>query len=336
MMKRIKYFLITITLTGCLMFLYSCSEDFLDKQPPGVAAGSVIQTEKGVESLLIGAYNVLRGKEMWGGGDLATEWQYGSVASDDAYKGTTFDDNVAFNAIERFETIATNAYLANRWKDSYNGVARSNDVLEFLWNTQGGATPILEPRASQIEAEAKFLRAWFHIRATKVFRYIPYIKTYREMDGVLPEDVPNESEGWEYIEEDLKYAIANLPSSKPLGEVGRACSWSAKAVLAHVYLYQNKFDLARPILDDIINNGPFELVDNYNDNYIATRNNNEESIFEIQSSVTSETSGSYLLNNRVIFHRLGPASFGWGFFQPSQDLFEAYQTKDGLPVLNKK
>ena len=31
----------------------------------------------------------------------------------------------------------------------------------------------------------------------------------------------------------------------------------------------------------------------------------------------------------------GPAGIGWGFYQPSQNLFDAFQvTEDGLPILD--
>jgi hypothetical protein len=68
-----------------------------------------------------------------------------------------------------------------------------------------------------------------------------------------------------------------------------------------------------------------------------THENNRESIFEIQASTTSTTQSSLLISGAV-FHQKGPASCGgWGFFQPSQCLFEAFQvTPDGLPVLEIK
>lgn len=66
-----------------------------------------------------------------------------------------------------------------------------------------------------------------------------------------------------------------------------------------------------------------------------THENNKESIFEVQASTTSGSHSSLLISG-CVFHQKGPASCGgWGFFQPSQCLFEAFQvTPDGLPVLD--
>ncbi len=331
---NIKNLKLITSLLLAVIFLSSCVDELLNKQPPGSAAGDIITTPAGVEGILIGAYDRLTTKNMFGGA-LADDWTYGECASDNAYKGTSFGDQILFNAVERWETLPSNGYMANRWRDCYEGVARANDVLDFLRAVQNSDNPVPEPRATQIEAEAKFLRAWYHFKATRIFRNIPYIKTIEEMGGTLPEDVPNDSEGWEGIEADLQFAIDNLPATRPLGHAGRPSRYSAMAVKAHAHLYQKELSQARPLLDAIIASGQFELADHFNDNFSAFGNNNKESIFEIQIAVTGETTGSTLNNNRATAHQSGPVSVGWGFYQPSQDLFEAFQvTDDGLPVLN--
>jgi hypothetical protein len=330
MFKYIAWFLLLIS----SKIIFSCSEDFLIKEPPGVAAGSVITSPDGVEKVLIGTYAAMRGKSMFGGA-MGTDWTYGSITSDDCYIGTSAGD--AFNLIERYEIGVTFPYLSDRWRDCFDGVARANSVLECLTANQAGDRPIPDPRASQIEAEAKFLRTWFHFQANKVFEKIPYIKTTSELAPLLPEKVPNSDPGWNQIEEDLQFAIENLPVTRPLGEVGRIYKYAAEAIKAQAHMYQKEFSEAKVLLDDIINNGGFSLVDNFYDNYDMTHENNRESIFEIQASTTSTTQSSLLISG-VVFHQNGPASCGgWGFFQPSQCLFEAFQvTPDGLPVLEIK
>jgi starch-binding outer membrane protein, SusD/RagB family len=322
-------FIVIILITFC-----SCSEDFLTREPPGVAAGSVISTPDGVEALLIGTYAAMRGQSMFGGA-MGTDWTYGSVPSDDCYKGTSAGD--IYNGIERYEVGVTDPYIRDRWRDCFEGVARANSVLEVLAANLAGNNPIPDIRASQVVAEAKFLRAWFHFQANKIFEKIPYIKTPSELAPVLPENVPNSDPGWNQIEEDLQFAIDNLPVTFPPGEIGRIYKYAAEAVKAQAHMYQKEFSEAKVLLNDIINNGGFSLVDNFYDNYDMTHENNRESIFEIQASTTSTTQSSLLISGAV-FHQRGPASCGgWGFFQPSQCLFEAFQvTPEGLPVLEIK
>lgn len=333
-MKRIFNLLPAVLLLGSLLITYSCSEDFLTKEPPGVAAGSVLQTPEGIETLLVGVYERMAGSGRFGGA-MATDWTYAGGASDDCYKGTSPGDQSAFNDVERYETLPSNPYMRERWRDCYDGVARANVTLEFLAAAQSGSTPLTATRATQVEAEAKFLRAWFHFEATKVFENIPYIKTEAELGDMKPEEVTNSDPGWDGIEADLQFAIDNLPETKIKNEVGRADKYAAMAVKAHVLMYENKLAQAKTLLDAIIASNKYSLVDNFYNNYDMTHENNSESIFEIQASTTATSYSSLLLSGPTM-HQKGPASCGgWGFYQPSQNLFEAFQTTaEGLPELN--
>ena len=145
--------------------MVSCSEDFLEKEPPGTAAGSVMLNQSGVEALLIGAYDRLATKYYIAG--MSTDWTFGSIRSDDAYTGS----NKTNDPLERYEVITSDSrFIVPRWREGYDGVARANEVLTYLTITQEGDSPIPGPRALEIEAEAKFLRAWFHFKTTRVFR----------------------------------------------------------------------------------------------------------------------------------------------------------------------
>jgi starch-binding outer membrane protein, SusD/RagB family len=332
-MKKIFKLMFTVLFIAGMMMTYSCSEDFLTKEPPGVASATQMNTPAGVESLLISTYQATKGTGRFGAA-MGTDWTYASGASDDAYKGTSAGDQSAFNEIERYEALPSNGYFRERWRDCYNGVARANVVLEALWATQKTTLPIGADRAKQIEAEAKLLRAWFHFEANKVFENIPYIKTQTELGTVLPETIPNSDPGWAGIEEDLQFAIDNLPTTKINGEAGRATKYAAEAIKAHVLMSQNKFAAAKPLLDDIIASTKFSLVDFYW-NFDMTHENNAESIFELQCSTTGSSQQAMMLAGPTM-HQAGPASCGgWGFFQPSQDLFEAYQVDaNGLPILD--
>lgn len=333
MKNTLKLLSITVVL-GTLLLINACSDDFLTKDPPGAVPETILNTPDGVEALLVGTYERIQGQDMFGGA-LASEWTYSGGCSDDAYKGTSAGDQSYFNLIERYEALPNNSYMAARWADCYDGVDRSNTTLEYLWNVQkGDGKKFTDTRAKQVEAEAKFLRAWFHFEANKIFRNIPYIKTEEEM-GCKPEEVKNTSPAWDGIESDLQFAIDNLPTTKYNNEPGRITKYVAEAVMAQVNLFQRKYSQAKPLLDDIIGSGQFSLVPEYTYNYDMTHENNSESIFELQCS-TSATSYSSVMGSGCNFHQKGTASCGgWGFYQPSQNLFEAFQTTaDGLPVLD--
>ena len=335
MKKAIKLLSVAILL-GSMLLIYSCNDEFLTKEPPGVAAGSVIQSPTGIETLLTGVYERMQnGSQSMFGAAMTSDWTYSGGCSDDAYKGTSSGDQSNFNLLERYEALPNNPYLENRWNACYDGVARANVCLEFLWATQAGPTPLDAGRATQVEAEAKFLRAWFHFQANKIFENIPYILTPTELGEAKPEDTPNSDPGWDKIEADLQYAIDNLPTTPYNNEPGRPTKYAAEAVKAQAHMYQREYALAKPLLDDIINSGKYSLAQEFNWNFDMTHENNSESIFELQCS-TSATARSAVNGSGCNFHQKGPASCGgWGFYQPSQNLFEAFQTTaDGLPELD--
>lgn len=336
-MKRINNKIIVAILSLSFAMITSC-EDFLDKQPPGTAAGNAMASAEGVEGVLIGAYDMLTGDWNHFGTCMASDWTYGEACSDNAYKGSSASDQPAFNEIEKYQASPVSVYMTHRWRDCYNGISRANDALIFLKQVQERNNPLPAERATEIEVEAKFLRAWYHFKATRIWENIPYIKTEEEM-GMKPEEVPNDSPGWDEIENDLQFAIDNLGPEPPKGDVGRPTKWAAMAVKAHAHLYQSEFDQAKSLLDNIINNGGFELATDYNDNYNSKTENNIESIFEIQVSTTAEDKGALNANllgiPKAAFLYNTPGPTGWGFFQPSKDLFEAFQTtSEGLPILN--
>ena len=93
-----KYIIWILFLTDSLV-LQSCNEEFLTKQPPGVAAGSVIESPEGIEAILIGTYASIRGTSIFGGA-MGTDWTYGSAYSDDCHYG-----NSAGNAWDVMDNI---------------------------------------------------------------------------------------------------------------------------------------------------------------------------------------------------------------------------------------
>lgn len=139
----------------------------------------------------------------------------------------------------------------------------------------------------------------------------------------------------------MKRAAAVLPESQ--SEVGRPTSWAAKAFLAKAKVYQGwnedgsanivKLEEAKPILENILNDGPFSLVDKFQDNFLVATRNNSESIFEIQYAVSSAADQASSRGMGLAHPYIDP----WGccgFYQVSQNLVNAYQTEDGLPLLD--
>jgi hypothetical protein len=335
-MKKSLIILSTLLLAGAT----SCSDEFLDVQPLGVLSEANLTNKIGVDLVLTGAYSLMDGVQTnvgspssdWQG--AADNWVYGSVASDDAYKGTNAGDQPEISVIESFNHTADLLHFRGKWRAVYDGVARSNDVILLTAKAQD----MSENERRLVTAQARFLRGHYHFEARKMYNKVPYIddKTYNPADANSTK-VSNTDEIWPKIEEDLKFGYDNLPA-RWAGQPGRATKWAAAALLAKAQLFQGKYASAKVILEDIVANGGYKLVDKYHDNYRAVTNNNTESILEVQYSVND---GAAISNNG---NRGGTLNYPYGggalttccgFFQPSQNLVNNFKTDaNGLPVLN--
>ena len=90
MKKTMKKIMIIMASFALVAILFSCSEEFLTKEPLGSSSETVFYNEKGIDALLIGAYGIIDGGAVWqvSWGASIQNWTYGSAASDDAYKGS--------------------------------------------------------------------------------------------------------------------------------------------------------------------------------------------------------------------------------------------------------
>jgi starch-binding outer membrane protein, SusD/RagB family len=335
-----KYFKLTFTAI-ILSVITSCSDSFLDVTPKAALSNAALANGKGVNSLLIGAYSLLDGWATAEGAYRsyqvgADNWVYGSVASDDAYKGTIAGDQPPISLIEQHNITSDNVYFRGKWRGMYDGIARCNDVLQILPKV----TDLTDAEKAQIVAEARFLRGHYHFELKKMYKNVPYVdETTYDPNNLESTKLTNTADIWPNIVADLQAAYDVLPTKQT--SVGRASKWAAGATLAKAYLFMGTAsDLAKAkvLLDAIVASNQYKLVDNYHDNFRASTNNNAESIFEVQYSVNDGAPGG---ENGNIGSTLnypyggGGVTTCCGFFQPSQNLVNAFKTgADGLPLLD--
>jgi len=332
-MKKLSFILVAV-LVGIVS---SCSDEFLTKEPLGVVGEAQLATEKGVDALLIAAYGQIDGLGSSNNGTWASapsNWIYGSITSDDAYKGTDNLDQPSATQLEKYIHTPLTDYFNQRWISLYDGVSRCNDVIRVA-KTALDAGTITDAQFTQYVAEARFLRGHYMFNAKIIFGNPPYV------DETVTDyfSVGNTTEGgdiidvWPFIEADFQAALNDLPTVR--SQPGRSDKWAARAYLAKVHMQQGDLNTAKPLLDDIINNGPYELMECFHDNYTIAGNNNKESIWEYQASVNEPgyQNGNY--GDVLNFPYTGGPGTCCGFHQPSQNLVNAFQTDgSGLPLLD--
>jgi len=327
-MKKIK---LTPSIIAILLIsLFACSEDFLERPAQGNLDATTLANQTGVEANLISAYSLLDGWAAYGNwGGTSSNWIWGSVASDDAYKGSEPGDQQPTADVELYQwgTGGASDYLNSKWEVSYDGVNRANATIALLGSVEG----IPAEDQDRIRGEALFLRAHYHFEAWKMWQNIPY---YTEAD----EDFRKTNVGTDalpLILADLDAAINLLPPSQ--SEVGRVTSWTAKAVKGRVQVYQKDWGNARTTLDDVVNNGPYALEDNFHYVFDVAHNNGPETVLAYQASVNdgNPNGENGNRNDRLNFPHSGSPFGCCGFHQPSQNLVNVFKVNaSGLPLLD--
>ncbi len=314
---------------------YSC-KDFLNTPAQGTLDQTSLQTKAGVEATLIAAYRALDCTNSTNGnwGCAASNWVWGSVASDDAYKGSNASDQPPINDIEEYvwSTGDAESYLNVKWRQVYEGVVRANATLRLLaLVVTSKPGEISAADATGIKGEAFFLRAHYHFEAWRMWGNIPY---YYETDT----DYRKTNQGVNapaLISADLDSAIAYLPATPRNGEKGRVTSWTAKAYKGRLQVYTGNYAAALVTLTDVKNKGPYALQPDFRQVWTGVKSyyDGPETILAYQASVNDgEPNG----NNGNYGERLNfpyGAGFCCGFHQPSQNLVNFFLVDaNGLPV----
>ncbi|TRO67143.1 RagB/SusD family nutrient uptake outer membrane protein [Christiangramia sabulilitoris] len=319
MKKKIFYYFLPI-----LAFI-ACSEDFTETPAVGALSDEALQNPQGVDLLLTGTYSALTGVVNNNGGNqfaVGPDNWWLDVMSDDAHKGSTDGDQLDLFLLETYAFTPANPYLLARWEALYAGANRANAVLNVINGIEG-------EDISAKEAEARFLRSYFNFELQKIYGNPAFISVENYANSNFNQ--PNPGPIWGEVESDLQFAIDNLPDVQ--AEAGRPTSWTAKAFLGKAYLFQEKWQEAFNILQDVIQNGPYALNEEFVANFTAAGENGPETVFAVQFAADGGQSFNGNVGGTLNF----PNALGFccGFYVPTQDLVNAYKTgDDGLPLLD--
>lgn len=340
-MKNIKEFILIVA----VCFSVGCSDDFLDYEPEGVLSNENVATAENAEALVVAAYAGIANDEMVG--PLTNMWVYGSVRSDDAYKGGGGRSDVEI--IDQYEqynlTLADASTIdmgPRTWTNYYKAISRANFALQVINEIPDSEYPEKVTR----QAELRFLRAHSHFMLKLLFKKIPYITEGLSQEEILEvsNDVDNDAL-WNTIAEDFLFAYSNLPPSQE--EVGRADRNAAAAYLAKLRLYQayeqneshqvTNINMSRlqevvGYADDVTGG----LEPDFGNNFLNGFDNGVESIWAAQFSVNDGTTVGRASFVTGLNSPHGNSLYGCcGFHLASQNMVNAFKTDaSGLPQLD--
>ena len=330
--------LFNIGLIGLILIFFPACTDILNEEPTGILTTENVQTA--YEGALTAAYSAL-GNDHYN--TPLSLWPYGTVRSDDAYKGGSGEQDIStFHFFEISTNISTEfGEVDALWYQCYVSISRANSAIKAI-----NAVENLANKEAKI-AEARFLRGHFYFLLKILFKNIPYIDETVPVGeyGTISNVALSNDELWQKIADDFKYGVDHLPAKQM--DKGRVDKYAAAAYLAKTYLYKayrqensksnevtsiNATDLNNVLTyADLVIASQYKLEYDFAFNFLpGSFENGSESIFAVQYSGDDGTKFG-----RVNFADLLSVPMKLGccdFLKPSQTLVNAFRTQNGLPV----
>ncbi len=228
----------------CLLFtmlVFTSCENVLEEKPKTLAVEIFYNTSEEVETAVNAIYPPISGNivEQTVILDTHTDWGYG--------RGSRAD----YNAMQGFNAANINN-AGIRWNAFYLGIRNANLVIE---NAPNGLS-ISQADIDRNVAEAKFLRAFAYFQLVRNWGSIP-LRTEANMKEADLAKI-SVADVYALILSDLSFAEINLPEVQPL--VGKPTKYSAKTMLADVYLTLGNYAEARDKVKEVIQSNKYSLV----------------------------------------------------------------------------
>jgi hypothetical protein len=312
-------------LASCKKFVdYNPHEDFVTTEQ------DYLKSESDYRSLVISAYSPLQ----W----LNQMVPVGDIASDNSVSGgESASDVLSLQQIDDYTNTPINSTMTDLWQVAYEGINRANYLTEYKDKNLAGQS-ITFAGKDALYGEVYFLRSYYYFSLIRMFGDVPLFTDKRlgVSDSRTLKRSPK-ADVYKAIEADLNSAIAALPAVQT--QKGRITKYAAQALLGKVYLYENKFDDAKTVLESVITANAFTLVPDFNSIFLAAGENGPESVFEIQYTNGSpyynwggvtRGQGNYSVQQCGIRGLNGniPYAAGWSTNLPSQNLAAAYTAGD--------
>jgi hypothetical protein len=330
--KMKTYFKGAILSVFISLLILSCKDEFLDVKVQG---GVTTESDPNLaQKLVTGVYNSLLQGDSWGNGDVHgfAFISVTNIMSDDADKGSTPSDQaVPVGDIDNFTITSTNKFAESLWSGHYNSIGAANQALQAL----STATVTTEVK-NQLIGEVKFLRGYLYFNLVRMYGGVPLVLRV-PIDASDANSDPafqtraDASVVYDSIARDLQDAILKLPSRAATSN-GHVTRESAQAMLAKVFMYQQKWPEVQSLTDAVINSGQYQLLPDYATLWRQAGDNSIESLFEIQTGKFNNA--NLKIDNYTASQgpRTGGAGgwddLGWGFDTPTTSLVNAYEPND--------
>ncbi len=321
----------TIILIFILPFVFSCSEDVLDREPLDSYSDAAVWNDPALISAFIS--NIYRG--------FPVDWNTTACCTDEV----TRRNNATYNLITAGDLTPGNTQMVNYWYGGSGGNSGGAGYWSCSYYETVSKCNIFfanidkatfdETTRNRMIGEVKFLRAYAYFRLVCFYNGVPLITTTFNLDDdfYLPRNTYDEC--MKFVLDELEEAIPLLPLTYDAANLGRITKGTAMAAKARALLFmasplnnpandQTKWQKAADAAKAVIDLGIYSLYPDYRKSY------QDDAIYN------SEVIWNRLYNNvpypemRVELSHFPPGYYGYAHIHPLQNMVDEYERTNGL------
>ena len=272
-MKRIKILIIITTVFFCAFIPLACKKSFLEQDNTfGISPEAAASKPEQVISLVNAIYDSYQNSDLL----KKCIWYRANFGTHDFFN---WGADVFWN---NYQLPPTFVGLITFWNQSYIGIARANSVFKIITEAEAGG--VINPAlAKRLRGEAFFLRGMTYYYLAASFGGVPLeVDTLGELNlGLRPRS--SRDSVFARVAEDMVQAEALLLSKKDLSasDLGRATKGAAYAYEGAARMWLKDYTAALAAFSNPEFNN-YSLLPNFADVNEYNKQNNDESIFEVQ------------------------------------------------------
>lgn len=306
MKKLLKYILVL----PIFLFSLSC-EDYLDRLPlDAPSSETYFENETELEMAVTGVYN-----RLWFWPDGIAWFLAFDFASDDGWDR----NGSALQALGRGEQNSDNNFTNAYWSHFYRAINRVN----FITSRGSHLKEVMDPeKFNRLMGEARFLRAYFYSYLSELYGDVPLITTSLTLEESQTPRT-SKSEVVDFILSELD-EIENFVPSEP-DEKARVTKGTVLALKSRVALWNERWEIAAASAKKLIEEGGYQVDDDYASMFTYAGDNSPEVIMRIQYLRGVQTHNM----PRNFWSRM---ALGHSNKKPPQDMVDTYGCIDGLSI----
>lgn len=274
-MKRDQIFLLVLI----AFMLVECKKSLHVPPPADQLIGSTVFENEGTAlAAMVGIYHRMVQDNGLASGSFGSISYIGGLTSDEL----SIHSGMLEQQFYRNEILSDNSTMSGHlWNKAYQYIYSSNAIIEGIMKSE----KLTAEAKNQLDGEARFLRSFLHFYLVNLWGDVPVVATtdYRKNSDATRAP---ESDVYKFIENDLLEAISQLPNNYVSGvsdlseERIRPSAYSARALLARIYLYLSRWEEAAENASEVINQ---EAIYHLSELPGVFLKNNKEAIWQLSS-----------------------------------------------------